>query len=66
MKREDIRIEVLRLVSSHDFKIDPKQTSATVRGLHVTSQLGATQIDTKKVVEICLPATSPEAGVTGP
>lgn len=47
-------------------KIDPKQASATVRGLHVTSQLGATQADTKKVVEICLPATSPEAGVTVP
>ena len=47
-------------------KIDPKQANSTERGLYVTSQLGPTQVDTKKVVEICLPATSPDPGITDP
>lgn len=47
-------------------KIDPKQANSTERGLYVTSQLGPTEVDTKKVVEICLPATSPDPGITDP
>jgi len=48
-------------------KILPKQPPhAAMSGLHVASALGALRLDTKKVVEICLPATSPDAGISEP
>lgn len=45
-------------------KIVPKQAPhVATHGLHVASELAALQLDTKKAVEVCLPATSPDAGV---
>ena len=53
--------------------IDPKDRGAAIvpkqpkhvphRDLSVASQLGALRLDTKKELELCLPATSPDPGV---